>query len=269
MNNASIIIGSGDCDIDGCGVYEYIGKSNSKPINVERKFIYGKVETHEEHLKLNFIKSTTFPTIQLKNETISLLIAFNNSTRPHGPNHHLMKHHQKMMVNMNFFRSSKCHVHTGDDSMMMKMYFHLDLKNIVLFSFWKTESLFGNLLTCFILFLFSFFNQFLYFIVRLKPKTYLKDYFTINQGSKENNEEDYLLNPYDQVATPNHFKISKYWFYLIKPIVLFFQSSFSYLLMLVIMTYHVGFFFSIIVGSTIGWTVFNMTSNVEPDPCCQ
>lgn len=34
MENASMIISSGNCDMNGCPIYEYIGTSQSRPIPV-------------------------------------------------------------------------------------------------------------------------------------------------------------------------------------------------------------------------------------------
>eukprot|EP01080_Neovahlkampfia_damariscottae_P009880 gene9880-2202_t len=279
MNNASIIIASGDCDINACQVYEYIGKSNSKPINIERKLIYGKVKTEKNNLNLNFIKLNEFKTIKLKNETISILLAFNNQTKPHGPNHHLMKHQRSILFNLNLFLKSKCHQHSNHDSMsMMKMYFHFDLKNVLLLPFLKTNSIFDNLLVNFILLLVSILNQFFFFIVRMKPNNIFKVSKDGNVQSHHHNQNDEQEDHYEienenlisfDEKMNDKFQISKYWWYLIKPIVLFFQSTLSYLLMLIIMTYNIGFFISIVFGNALGWALFNMRSNIEPQQCCQ
>lgn len=82
MKLASIYIGSGSCDINGCDLYNYRGNSqnNSRPDPLPRmsSLINGYVSNEGQTLYLNINRNLTDPTFIISNRTISILFAYHN-----------------------------------------------------------------------------------------------------------------------------------------------------------------------------------------------
>jgi hypothetical protein len=87
-------------------------------------------------------------------------------------------------------------------------------------------------------------NQFFYWIVKKQIKrAKINGYEEINTYHNETENEKKIVMTYNNVTY--------YMWYVIKPITFFFQNSLSYMLMLVIMNYNLGTFFSIVLGSVL------------------
>lgn len=209
------------------------------------------------------MRRLTHPIFTIKNETISLLLAYHNSSVPHG-NMHFRAHTYSKNLRINLFEEmNHCHDnHEGNHQ--MKMYFNFDLPKEVLFEFININDNIRLIIACIILFILSIIHQFLYCIVRFTPKIPKKkeraEYYEDIEGSVQDEEENTIFKK---------FTCPKAVWYIVKPIAFLFQLILGYFLMLLLMSYQAGFFIAIVVGNVLGWTVFSMSNNIEPENCCQ
>jgi copper transporter 1 len=165
------------------------------------------------------------------------------------------KHVAHFIMDINLFDPSQCPSMNMDHS--MKMYFHFDVMNYVLFQFWHTNDWVTMTVTCLACFALALINQILFFIVRYRP---LSD-------SKQSEYEE-LEGNVQVESLPKRFLKNPYLWYVVKPIVYLFQITLGYFMMLIVMSYNAGFFISIVVGSVVGWSIFSLRNNVEPEECC-
>ncbi|KAL9646569.1 hypothetical protein ABK040_006563 [Willaertia magna] len=106
-----------------------------------------------------------------------------------------------------------------------------------------------------IVFLISILNQFFIWIIRRQVKLpSIKDEKMVDLIEKDHKKK-------------RGSKLSYLW-YIVKPTVFLLQNGLSYMLMLIAMSYNVGIFLAIVVGSTVGWTLFSLRSGIVPEDCC-
>lgn len=106
------------------------------------------------------------------------------------------------------------------------------------------------MLTLIIIFILAVFNQFMYSIIRRKIPTLPKgDYVSLDDSTRMQ-------------------KFSTYAWYFVKPTLFLFQNTLSYMLMLMVMSFNMGVFLSVVLGTTVGWTIFSMRSNIPPPEEC-
>ena len=162
------------------------------------------------------------------------LLADLDSTMANMMSHQHHHHHHQMATTATVVGGMHMN-HTMD---MMNMYFvnTIHMSNLV-FKGVNTHLWWQYLLVILAVFALSIFNQFLYWIVRRKI-TY-------------KTQSDY--EPLDRTS-----QVRVYVWYVIKPTVYLFQNALSYILMLVVMSFNMGLFLAIVLGSTIGWTIFSM-----------
>ena len=126
------------------------------------------------------------------------------------------------------------------------MSFHLGYTETVLFSWWKTESVLGYLLTCFMIGLAAFLLEFLIgFRHRIEIRKRKQWRLLRHQGHT--------------LTTPSSSKnsIAKVLAAVDGTCLHLLSLLLAYPLMLVIMTYNYGFMFFVILGSGIGYFLFS------------
>jgi copper transporter 1 len=143
---------------------------------------------------------------------------------------------------------------------MMHMTFYSGVDVQFLFDWWCTNDIVSYLTSVFVLFCIAFLNQFVYSLLKIRPKTSVNGYVQLTEGETE-----------QKVISTGKVGLYK----LLRAIFYFVFLSVAYFLMLAIMTYNVGVFFAIVLGSALGYAVFiirpdDMSSNQEqpPAPTC-
>ena len=129
--------------------------------------------------------------------------------------------------------------------MAMSMSFHLGYSETVLFAWWKIESMFGYLISCFIIGLAAFLLEFLIGFrhrIEIRKRRLLRD-------------QRHNARP----ATTSTLKnsIAKVLAAIDGTCLHILSLLLAYPLMLVIMTYNYGFMFFVILGSGIGYFLFS------------
>merc|ERR1712000_292626 len=135
---------------------------------------------------------------------------------------------------------------------MMNMLFNIRTKGKVLFEFWNVQNIYEYVATCiFILFLAIFYE-------------WLSDYRTYFNTYKAPLNEQIPLIQHTSPQLPNEnqkFDATKHF---MKTILHMIQLTVSYLIMLIAMTYNVGYFCCIIVGAGIGYYLFGRLRARKP-----
>lgn len=145
--------------------------------------------------------------------------------------------------------------HGGMDHMMMKMYFHFTLNDIVLFNFWKVDS-YGTLISSMIgIFVAAMLYEGLkYFREYLYWKNYnMLQYQTVNKPPSQENER--VINKPSLLSTHH----------LIQTFLHVIQIFVSYLLMLIFMTYNVWLCIAVTLGSATGYFLFGWRKSLFVD----
>ena len=124
------------------------------------------------------------------------------------------------------------------------MSFHLGYSETVLFSWWKIDSMFGYLITCFLIGLAAFLLEFLIgFRHRVEIRKRKQWRLLRRQGPS--------------TATTSKNSIAKVLAAIDGTCLHLLSLLLAYPLMLVIMTYNYGFMFFVILGSGIGYFLFS------------
>ena len=167
------------------------------------------------------------------------------------------------------------------------MYFHYSLHNYILFEFWKTTDYLSFILSTVGLFLLSIFSQILLFLIKFDFKNYYNDKKSCKTKKKKNfsiigTDEEDDVNIYDNIEDEdnNNFEsnnsdsilkkilINRFLNFIVKGILFFMYITLANLLMLVVMTYNIFLFSAIVLGNTVGWTMFSWSSFFEPEESC-
>ncbi|KAJ1605859.1 putative copper transporter [Cryptosporidium canis] len=127
-------------------------------------------------------------------------------------------------------------------SIAMQMTFHQSFESVILFESWKTSNKFDYLISCFIIILMGCFTMFISSI----NKKYIK------KIRKNRLEHEKFAN---KVIFTNILITILYYFM-------------HYLLMLIAMTFNWGLFFSVIIGLSIGYALFEFGSEVKNECIC-
>lgn len=203
------------------------------------------------------MRRLTHPVFTITNNgPISLLLAFHNTSMPHGRDH-FKQHVDKKRFNIDLFQK----IENCNNGHKMKMYFHFDPTKKTLFSFIDISETRDVIIASVLLFILSIIHQFFYCLVRFIPKLPKKkipEYEEI--GGSVQDEETGIFKK---------ITIPKFVWYFVKPIAYLIQLVLGYFLMLIIMSYNAGYFISIVTGTVLGWSVFSMSRNIEPENCCQ
>ena len=132
----------------------------------------------------------------------------------------------------------------------MPMYFNLDyiIPNI-LFDFWQVPSAGIYAASLAVLFFLAILNQFFAMLARRK--------MVQKRVAIEDEKQQQAYN--------TRQKLKRILMYMFKPICFLLNTTLSYMLMLAVMSFNLGIFLVVIVGSSIGWTLFSMPLQVQTE----
>uniref|UniRef100_A0A914XLH8 Copper transport protein n=1 Tax=Plectus sambesii TaxID=2011161 RepID=A0A914XLH8_9BILA len=152
---------------------------------------------------------------------------------------------------------------SGCDMGGMSMSFHFGVKEVVLFDFWKINTVWGLLISCAIIFLACLLYEALkWFRVKLAIR-HRQAMVSSAQGS---------LNPSATELIPSRFRMEDYMNMarFIQTLLYGVQMIIAYLLMLVFMTYNVWLCIAVIVGEAVGYFLFSGSPRYEEavSDCC-
>lgn len=125
------------------------------------------------------------------------------------------------------------------------MSFHLGYSETVLFSWWKIDSMFGYLITCFLIGLAAFLLEFL---IGFRHRVEIR---------KRKQWRQLRRQGHSTAATTSKNSIAKILAAVDGTCLHLLSLLLAYPLMLVIMTYNYGFMFFVILGSGIGYFLFS------------
>ena len=112
MLNASMILGYGNCNVRGCHLNEYFSPGFTRPrLNPINNLLDGTVEAKGDMSTIKFVRPLNNEAdpnyFNIKNETITLMLAFNNITQPKNPGD-IGKHTDRpYKTEINLYHSSK------------------------------------------------------------------------------------------------------------------------------------------------------------------
>ncbi|XP_074599683.1 high affinity copper uptake protein 1-like isoform X1 [Brevipalpus obovatus] len=152
--------------------------------------------------------------------------------------------------------------HQMDHMDMMKMYFHFDLGDILLFKNWKLESTGSMVIACVIFFLIAFFYEGLKsyreFLYRryMRQRSYQVSVITPRDGCPERCSGD--PNNFPSTTVPEAIITCRMWSmpHISQSLLHVLQVTTSYVLMLGFMTFNVWICLAIVLGAGHGYFAF-------------
>ncbi|CAF0755158.1 unnamed protein product [Rotaria sp. Silwood1] len=181
----------------------------------------------------------------------------------HDTNHY--HHHMDASKKESNTMKHNCHK-TNDDYSMMKMYFHTDFIETILFESWKVTSL--SIFIC--SWIFIFILGILYEEIR-EIRLYLEEKQLIDRpiSSNERNEPELECMNIETIESTRHIKQKippRYSERALHSILYAIQLILGYILMLIVMTFNVYLFLAIIFGIGTGHLLYTCNRIIPPKP---
>ncbi|KHN74632.1 putative low affinity copper uptake protein 2 [Toxocara canis] len=238
----------------------------------------------------NFLSDLTKSSTEMVAETVDHSAHTAQAHAAHATHDHsMMDHHMNHMNHMNRMGNGMMgHAMEMDSSMsghsMMKMWFHGGYDEVILFDFWRINSLSGLLLSCLLIFVMaSLYEGIKWFRVYLQMSVYSStpqcDQTTCRDAQKglleeghSNGGDVYALTTTPPLQTRNDSAGVRYSgatspfspMRIIQALLYLMQLTLAYWLMLIVMTYNSWLTAAVVVGAAFGHWLFAVLKCLNP-----